>query len=187
VLGGSERLRQLGHRWEAIRGWLLQASLEDLIPPELGPAAEVLSELRDASATSSWSEPLSDSAQAAACLGRRAVLAQSWRDQPEIREPRRNLRPCIATPNQRARIEALLRNRSFVLEYADNYNSSDLARLGSAFAGTRVVRDRRHRTPRKNCTTRSTSSPARRAFLPWRPTPNMRSSYVASSWRSARF
>ena len=49
--------------------------------------------------------------------GRRAVLAQSWRGQPVSREPRRNLRPRVATPNKWARIEALLRNRTFVREY----------------------------------------------------------------------
>jgi hypothetical protein len=33
-------------------------------------------------------------------------------------EPRRNLRPQVAGRNKWARIEALLRNRAFVLEYA---------------------------------------------------------------------
>jgi hypothetical protein len=47
------------------------------------------------------------------------VLAQSWREQPGSREPRRNLRPQVATRNKWARIEALLRDRSFALEYAE--------------------------------------------------------------------
>jgi hypothetical protein len=51
-------------------------------------------------------------------LGRRAVLAQSWRESPASVEPRRNLRPRVASRNKWARIEALLRNRAFVLEYA---------------------------------------------------------------------
>jgi hypothetical protein len=51
-------------------------------------------------------------------LGRRAVLAQSWRDSPASVEPRRNLRPQVSTRSKWARIEALLRNRVFVLEYA---------------------------------------------------------------------
>jgi len=33
------------------------------------------------------------------------------------REPRRNLRPRLAAPNKWARIEALLRNRTFVRDY----------------------------------------------------------------------
>ncbi len=52
-------------------------------------------------------------------LGRRAVLAQSWRDAPASMEPRRNLRPRIATRSQWPRIEALLRNRVFAAAYAD--------------------------------------------------------------------
>jgi hypothetical protein len=39
-------------------------------------------------------------------------------DSPASREPRRNLRPRVATRCKWARIEALLRNRAFVVEYA---------------------------------------------------------------------
>jgi hypothetical protein len=53
-------------------------------------------------------------------LGRRAVLAQSWRESPISVEPRRNLRPRVATRNTWSRIEALLRNRAFVIEYASS-------------------------------------------------------------------
>jgi hypothetical protein len=52
-------------------------------------------------------------------LGRRAVLAQSWCEGPVTVEPRRNLRPRIATRSQWPRIEALLRNRTFAVDYAD--------------------------------------------------------------------
>jgi len=51
--------------------------------------------------------------------GRRAVLAQSWRDQPASHEPRRNLRPRIATRSTWGRLEALLRDRAFAVDYAD--------------------------------------------------------------------
>jgi hypothetical protein len=51
-------------------------------------------------------------------LGRRAVLAQSWRESPASVEPRRNLRPRVASRQQVGADEALLRNRAFVLEYA---------------------------------------------------------------------
>ena len=51
-------------------------------------------------------------------LGRRAVLEQSWHGQPTSIEPRRNLRPRVAARNKWARIEALLRNRAFLVAYA---------------------------------------------------------------------
>jgi hypothetical protein len=50
--------------------------------------------------------------------GRRAVLAQSWRESSASREPRRNLRPHVVGRSKWVRIEALLRNRAFVMEYA---------------------------------------------------------------------
>jgi hypothetical protein len=51
-------------------------------------------------------------------LGRRAVIAQSRRDGPASTEPRRNLRPRIATRSKWARIEAVPRKRAFATEYA---------------------------------------------------------------------
>ena len=50
-------------------------------------------------------------------LAGRGVLAQSWRSQPASDEPRRNLRPRVATRSKWARIETLLRNRAFVVAY----------------------------------------------------------------------
>ena len=50
-------------------------------------------------------------------LGRRAVLQQSRRGQPQSTEPRRNLRPRVAARSKRSRIEALLRNCAFVVAY----------------------------------------------------------------------
>jgi hypothetical protein len=89
------------------------------IPSELGPAAEVLSELRDRVRRVEQDRATERQRTGGRVLGRRAVLAQSWRDQPGSREPRRNLRPRIATRSPWARIEALMRNRCFVLEYAE--------------------------------------------------------------------
>ena len=88
------------------------------IPPELGPKHSVVAELRDrvrAVERESATERLRAGRHV---LGRRAVLAQSWRGQPASVEPRRNLRPRVATRSKWARIEALLRNRAFSLEYA---------------------------------------------------------------------
>lgn len=89
------------------------------IPPELGPAAEVLSELRDRVRSLELERATERLRTGRRVLGRRTVLAQSWRSQPGSHELRRNLRPRIATRSNWARVEALLRNRAFVLEYAD--------------------------------------------------------------------
>jgi len=89
------------------------------IPPELGPATAVLSELRDRVHAIELERAAERQRTGRRVLGRRAVLAQSWHDQPDRCEPRRNLRPRVAAPNQWARIEALMRNRAFVEEYAD--------------------------------------------------------------------
>ena len=51
-------------------------------------------------------------------FGRRAVLAQRWRDRPHSREPRRQLDPRVAARSKWSRSEALLRNRIFRDAYA---------------------------------------------------------------------
>jgi putative transposase len=89
------------------------------IPPELGPAAAVLSELRERVRVVELERAAERLGTGGRVLGRRAVLAQSWRDHPASCEPRRNLRPRVATQSKWARIEALLRNRAFAAEYAD--------------------------------------------------------------------
>jgi hypothetical protein len=87
------------------------------IPPGLGAEADVLAELRERVGMVEAERAKERQRTGRRVCGRRAVLAQSWRGQPVSREPRRNLRPRIATPNKWARIEALLRNRAFVREY----------------------------------------------------------------------
>ena len=88
------------------------------IPSELGPAAEVLSELRQRVQAVEIERAAERQRTGRRVLGRRAVLAQSWLDHPTTSEPRRNLRPSVAGRSRWARIEALLRNRSFAAEYA---------------------------------------------------------------------
>jgi putative transposase len=88
------------------------------IPPELGPADAVLAELRDRVQAVERERVVERQRTGRRVLGRRAVLAQSWRDQPSGVEPRRNLRPGVATQNKRARLEALASNRVFANEYA---------------------------------------------------------------------
>ena len=88
------------------------------IPAELGPIAAVISELRDRVRAVELERAAERARTGRRVLGRRAVLAQSWRDSSSSVEPRRNLRPRVATRCRWARIEALLRDRAFVVEYA---------------------------------------------------------------------
>jgi hypothetical protein len=89
------------------------------IPSELGPPAVVLSELRERVRAVELERAAERLRTGGRILGRRAVLAQSWREHPASCEPRRNLRPRVASRSQWPRIEALLRNRTFAMEYAD--------------------------------------------------------------------
>ncbi len=89
------------------------------IPAELGPAAAVITELRDRVRAVELERASERARTGRRVLGRRAVRAQSWRDCPASLEPRRNLRPRVATRSKWARIEALMRNRAFAIEYAN--------------------------------------------------------------------
>jgi hypothetical protein len=88
------------------------------LPVELGPAAEVLAELRDRVRAVELERAAERARTGRRVLGRRAVCVQSWRESPASMEPRRNLRPRVASRNKWARIEALLCDRAFVTEYA---------------------------------------------------------------------
>jgi hypothetical protein len=88
------------------------------LPSSLGPVAELLAELHERVRTVEHERALDRQRSGRRVLGRRGVLAQSWRDQPATVEPRRNLRPRVATRSKWARIEALVRNRRFAVEYA---------------------------------------------------------------------
>jgi hypothetical protein len=88
------------------------------LPAELGPAVAMLSELRVRVRAIELEREADRGRTGRRVLGRRAVLGQSWRDCPTSVEPRRSLRPRVASRSKWARIEALLRNRAFVIEYA---------------------------------------------------------------------
>lgn len=87
------------------------------IPPALGPEAEVLAELRERVQAVEAKCDAERRQTGRRVLGRRAVLHQSWRGVPSSIEPRRNLRPQVASRSNWHRIEALLRNRAFIEEY----------------------------------------------------------------------
>jgi len=88
------------------------------IPPELGAADALLAELGERVAVVEAAFAAERLRTGRRVCGRRGVLAQSWRSHPASREPRRNLRPRVASPSKWARIEALLRNRAFIAAYA---------------------------------------------------------------------
>jgi REP-associated tyrosine transposase len=89
------------------------------LPSELGDSALLLAELRERVAAAEAAVAAERMRTGARVLGRRTILRQSWRDCPASREPRRNLRPRIAARNPWARIEAIRRNREFVVAYRD--------------------------------------------------------------------
>ena len=88
------------------------------IPAELGSAAELLSELRDRVRAVEVERAAERARTGRRVLGRRGVCARSWRASPASVESRRNLRYRVATRCKWARIEALMRNRAFVVDYA---------------------------------------------------------------------
>jgi hypothetical protein len=88
------------------------------LPAELGEAAAVLSEVLERVRAVEHEHETERLRTGRRVQGRRAVLEQSWRDQPATWAPRRNLRPSVATRSKWARIEALLRNRAFAMDYA---------------------------------------------------------------------
>jgi len=87
------------------------------IPPELGPEAEVLGELKARVQLVESEREAERHRMGIRVRGRRAVLTQSWRGQPTSFEPHRSLSPRVATQSKWARTEALLRNRVFVKSY----------------------------------------------------------------------
>jgi REP element-mobilizing transposase RayT len=75
------------------------------IPPELGPEVEVLAELRQRVQAVEAAIAAERQRTGRRVFGRRAVRAQSWRDQPSSVAPRRNLRPRVAARSAWARID----------------------------------------------------------------------------------
>jgi REP element-mobilizing transposase RayT len=97
-------------------------TLQLALPPELGDAAQFLAELHQQVAAAEAAVAAERRRTGASVLGRRSILGQSWRDVPWSREPRRHLRPQIAAQSRWSRIEALLRNREFLMAYREARN-----------------------------------------------------------------
>lgn len=88
------------------------------IPPELGPAADVIAEVKAGVAAVERAVAERRHRDGTRIMGRKAVLAQSWKTTPKSTEPRRNLRPRFAG-NVLNRTAALLGYRMFLDAYRE--------------------------------------------------------------------
>jgi hypothetical protein len=94
-------------------------TLHLVLPPELGDLESFRGELRRQVEAVEAAAATERRRTGAGVVGRRAILRQSWRAFPMSQEPRRQLRPRVAARSQWARIEALLRNRQFLVAYRE--------------------------------------------------------------------
>lgn len=91
--------------------------LEFKIPPELGDPDALIAEVRERIEAVECEKARERANTGKRVCGRRNILRQSWRDSPTTFEPRRTLRPRVATRSKWARIEALCRNDEFQRSY----------------------------------------------------------------------
>jgi REP element-mobilizing transposase RayT len=93
-----------------------EVTLDLVIPPELGPADEVIREVREGVEAVENRVRLERQATGAGVLGRRRAMALSWKDSSTTVKPRRGLRPRFAGAIK-VRVEALARYRAFLHAY----------------------------------------------------------------------
>ena len=96
-----------------------EVTLELSIPTELGNSAEILHTVRQRVAEFEAEQAARRAETGRLVLGRRRILRQSWRDSPTTHEPRRTLNPRVDARSKWHRIEALLRNKEFVVAYRE--------------------------------------------------------------------
>jgi hypothetical protein len=94
-------------------------TLKLVIPPELGDPDEVREQVRERVAEVEARCACERQRQGKRVLGRRAILRQSWRSSPESVEPRRGIKPRLAARNVWSRLEALRRDREFLVAYRE--------------------------------------------------------------------
>jgi len=94
-----------------------EVTLTLTVPPELERGDELRDELAALVTAAEEHYARVRRKTGARVLGRRAVLAQDWRDRPRAREPRRRLRPRVAARDVWRRVEALRRNHAFLAAY----------------------------------------------------------------------
>lgn len=93
-------------------------ALELVIPPELGPADQVIAEVRAGVEAVEQSVMAERAKTGARVLGVKKVREQSWQAAPTSLEPRRNLRPRFAGTAE-TRVEALLQYKAFLVAYRE--------------------------------------------------------------------
>ena len=91
-------------------------TLNFVIPEQLGPAEEVIHEVREGVAAVEARVKLERQTSGAGVVGVRRIREQSWKDSPTSKEPRRNLRPRFAGKLE-ARLPALAEYRTFLGAY----------------------------------------------------------------------
>lgn len=95
-----------------------EVSLALIIPPELGPAGEIVAAVRAGVERVEQEMAAHRAHTGKRVVGRRAIRAQSWQASPSSTEPRRNLRPRFAGPKD-ALLAAVARFRDFLASYRD--------------------------------------------------------------------
>jgi putative transposase len=114
--GRCVRARRPRHFFRDTGPMPAEVTLRLTIPRELGPAEDVIAEVR--AGVEAIEGQCADERRrtGARVLGRRFILNQSWKDSPTSFAPRRNLRPRFAG-GLVARVRALLGYRAFLDEY----------------------------------------------------------------------
>ena len=134
----KDRLVERVHQWPGVNTWSAfihqqsikatrprhffrasmpaQVTLDIVIPPELGDAADVVREVRAGVEAIEERARTERIESGAGVIGRRRVLEQSWKDSPTSFEPRRERRPRFAGAHH-VRIPALASYRSFLWAY----------------------------------------------------------------------
>jgi putative transposase len=127
---GPKTVRALleGRTLKARRPWFLfrddgpmpeEVEMKFEIPMEVGDHDLIVERVRVGIAATEEQCAHERARQHRQVVGRRRILRQSWRDSPTSHEPRRGMRPRVATRNKWARIEALQRNKEFRDRYRE--------------------------------------------------------------------
>lgn len=93
------------------------ATLKLVIPPSLGAADEFRRRLRELCAAAEDDYAKERRRRGLTVLGREAILAQSWRGQPESPREKTDIRPTVAARSLSSRIAALAQYRTFLAAY----------------------------------------------------------------------
>jgi hypothetical protein len=118
LTGSPLRARRPRHFFRENGVMPAEVTLQLVIPPELGPADAVIAEVQAGVEAVERAMREERARTGARILGRRRILAQSWRDSPTSREPRRTLRPRFAGTLE-TRVPALIAFKEFLVAYRD--------------------------------------------------------------------